>query len=83
MDVNGVSSNSPSTTSLTNGTDLSNTFLTLLVAQLKTQDPFQPSDPTQFVGQLAQFSSLEQLVHIREVVDKSAIGGSAVTEPAK
>ena len=35
-------------------------FLQLLVAQLKNQDPLAPSDGTQFVAQLAQFSNLEQ-----------------------
>ncbi len=35
-------------------------FLQLLVAQLKAQDPLQPTDSTQFVSQLAQFSQLEQ-----------------------
>jgi len=34
------------------------TFLKLLVAQLQNQDPLQPSDGTQFVAQLAQFSEL-------------------------
>jgi flagellar basal-body rod modification protein FlgD len=39
-----------------------NQFLTLLVAQLQNQDPMKPTDPTQFVAQLAQFSTVEQLV---------------------
>ena len=41
-----------------------NMFLTLLVAQLKHQDPLAPQDGTQFVAQLAQFNSLEQLSSI-------------------
>jgi flagellar basal-body rod modification protein FlgD len=44
------------------------TFLTLLVAQLKNQDPLSPTDSTQFLGQLAQFSSLEQLTNINKNV---------------
>jgi flagellar basal-body rod modification protein FlgD len=40
------------------------TFLKLLVAQLKNQDPLQPQDGTQFVAQLAQFSALDQLINI-------------------
>ena len=39
-----------------------NQFLTLLTAQLQNQDPMSPTDPTQFVAQLAQFSTVEQLV---------------------
>jgi flagellar basal-body rod modification protein FlgD len=35
-------------------------FLQLLVAQLKNQDPSNPSDSTQFVTQLAQFQTMEQ-----------------------
>ena len=35
-------------------------FLKILVAQLANQDPTQPQDSTQFVAELAQFSSLEQ-----------------------
>ncbi len=38
------------------------TFLTLLVAQIKNQDPTQPQDGIQFVSQLAQFSQLEQSI---------------------
>jgi flagellar basal-body rod modification protein FlgD len=44
-------------------------FLQLLVAQLKGQDPLNPMDGTQFVAQLAQFSSLEELINIREVME--------------
>jgi flagellar basal-body rod modification protein FlgD len=37
-----------------------NPFLNLLVSQLRNQDPLSPLGGTEFVGQLAQFSSLEQ-----------------------
>ncbi|HEY1949648.1 MAG TPA: flagellar hook capping FlgD N-terminal domain-containing protein [Bryobacteraceae bacterium] len=45
------------------------TFLQLLVAQLKNQDPSQPVDGTTFVTQLAQFSDLEQNLASRQDLD--------------
>jgi flagellar basal-body rod modification protein FlgD len=45
-----------------------NTFLQLFVSQLKNQDPLNPSDGTQFVSQLAQFSELEQVIGINQNV---------------
>jgi flagellar basal-body rod modification protein FlgD len=39
-------------------------FLQMLIAQLENQDPLNPQDATQFTAQLAQFSSLEQLISI-------------------
>ncbi|MGC2396774.1 MAG: flagellar hook assembly protein FlgD, partial [Rhodomicrobium sp.] len=46
-----------------------NNFLELLVAQLKNQDPTNPSDPTAFVSQLASFSSVEQQVNTNSKLD--------------
>jgi len=45
------------------------TFLKLFVAQLENQDPLQPQDSSQFVAQLAQFSSLEQELQMRQDLD--------------
>lgn len=55
------------------------TFLTLLVSQLKNQDPLQPTDGTQFVTQLAQFSSLEQLININKGVGAIATNTAPIT----
>ena len=41
-------------------------FLTLMITQLKNQDPFKPMDPAQYVGQLAQFSSVSGLAEINK-----------------
>lgn len=47
-----------------------NMFLSLLVAQLKNQDPLAPQDGAQFVAQLAQFNSLDQLIGIKQSIDQ-------------
>lgn len=45
------------------------TFLSLLTAQLRNQDPLQPLDSTQFVAQLASFSTVEQIIGTNERLD--------------
>lgn len=47
-----------------------NNFIKLLTAQVQNQDPLSPMDSTQFVDQLATFSSLEQ-----QVQTNSSLGG--------
>lgn len=41
-------------------------FLQLMVTQMRYQDPLQPQDNSQFIAQLAQFSSLEQMTNIAQ-----------------
>lgn len=70
----------PSATNNTNNTNSSSdksatsvnstTFMTLLVAQLKNQDPLEPQNGAEFVAQLAQFNSLEQLISINDRLDE-------------
>lgn len=47
--------------------DLANkeVFLQLLIAQIKNQDPSRPADSIQYLTQLSQFTSVEQLVDIK------------------
>jgi flagellar basal-body rod modification protein FlgD len=54
-------------------------FLQLLVAQIKNQDPLNPTDSVQFVSQLAQFSELEQVIAIRNDLDTAVSAGSVKT----
>src|SRR4051812_21550916 len=70
--IDNVSSQTPNAASSSSNSPDSerNLFMTLLVAQLKNQDPLSPQDGTAFVAQLAQFNSLDQLVGIRAAIDK-------------
>ena len=72
-------------TNTSSSTDVSGdfeTFLTLLTAQLRNQDPLKPVESTQFVAQLASFSAVEQQVQsntklegILEALASGATGG--------
>ena len=44
----------------------SNDFLTLLVSELKNQDPTQPTDPNAYIQQLVGVNSLQQLIQINQ-----------------
>jgi flagellar basal-body rod modification protein FlgD len=55
------------------------TFLKLLVAQLKYQDPSNPADSTQFLAQTAQFTQVEKLGQIADMLQsQQLIGASAL-----
>jgi flagellar basal-body rod modification protein FlgD len=76
MNINNINQIGTSTTSGTTsktgnkvGAD-QEMFLKLLVAQMKNQDPLNPTDSTQYTAQLAQFSSLEQLTGINDKLNK-------------
>lgn len=45
-------------------------FLKLLVAQMKNQDPTNPMDSTQYMAQLASFSQVEQSVQMNQKLDQ-------------
>ena len=50
----------------------SNTFLTLMLKQLENQDPTEPMDNTQWLSQLAQYSSLEQMTKMNSGLENCA-----------
>ena len=71
----------PANASATDELVSSNMFLKLLVAQLQNQNPLNPSDPMQFVTQLAQFSSLEQTIAMKTRLDDIYGALTAAPEP--
>ena len=79
----GNSAASSSSASSINSLTSESTFLQLLVAQIQNQDPLNPTDSIQFVGQLVQYSELEQLMGINQGVQTLAGTSTSTTPPAK
>jgi flagellar basal-body rod modification protein FlgD len=59
-----------------------NTFLQLLIAQIQNQDPLNPTDSIQFVGQLVSYSQVEQLMDINQGITSltGAATGTTATD---
>jgi len=59
-------------------------FLTLMITQLKNQDPFKPMDPAQYVGQLAQFSQVSGLADMNKQISSltDSLRGNQVLDGA-
>jgi flagellar basal-body rod modification protein FlgD len=56
----------------------SNDFLTLLVTEMQNQDPTATTDPNEYINQLVNVNSLEQLISINQTLS-SAVGASSTT----
>ena len=73
MAISGVSATTPTTsTAVSDSTKASinyDSFLRLLVAQMKNQDPTAPKDTSQYLAQLASFSAVEQGVNSNKKLD--------------
>ena len=59
-----------------------NDFLTLLVTEMKNQDPTANTDPNQYVNQLVQVNSLEQLININQTLS-TTLGSSDISPTGK
>ena len=75
MDVNAIASSTFANGVISRPSDPGGTlgygdFLQLLMAQMKSQDPTSPTDSTQWVSQLATFSSVEQAVQANAKLDQ-------------
>ncbi|SJZ82145.1 flagellar hook assembly protein FlgD [Consotaella salsifontis] len=90
MSVDSVSSTSntpPTNTSNNTAKDTSaakadmnyDSFLQLLVAQLKNQDPLEPMDSSEYMAQFATFSQVEQTIKTNTKLD-SLLNVSALTQ---
>ena len=62
--TSSASSSSSSSSSATSGSDLQNTFLQLLIAQMKNQDPTNPMDSSQMTSQLAQINTVTGIAQL-------------------
>ncbi len=88
MAVTGVTDTSPvqqtqAQTSIQEATGMEglgqDAFLQLLLAQLKNQDPLQPMDNTEFISQMAQLNSLNELMALNKTMS-SLITAQMVTQ---
>lgn len=91
MQVTGTTTSATTATHSTDGTTTSavtqkelgqDDFLKLLAAQLGAQDPMAPTDNTQFISQMANFSSLQQMSALNTNFTSFANGQKADAAPA-
>lgn len=62
-----------------------NDFLNLLITQLKNQDPLNPMKDTEFIAQLATFSTVEQMGNMNKTIERNfsfGLMGAEVTDIA-
>ncbi len=75
MDSSTSSSNSSDSATIS-----ANDFLSLLVTELQNQDPTADTDPNEYINQLVNVNSLEQLISINQTLTTAA-GNSGATTP--
>jgi flagellar basal-body rod modification protein FlgD len=70
--TSGVDSSGSTSSNASTAQSDTQAFISILSAELQSQDPTQPLDPTTFVTQLAQFNSLDELINIRQDIETAA-----------
>lgn len=73
----GSSSNTSGTSSTQSTPTLDyNDFLQLMIAQLQNQDPLNPTDSSQFMSQIAEFSNVEQGINANSKLDQLLVNSN-------
>jgi flagellar basal-body rod modification protein FlgD len=75
--TNGTTSSGTSSANSVSSLTSEQTFLQLLIAQIQNQDPLNPTDSIQFIGQLVQYSELGELTSINQGVQNLAGSNSS------
>ncbi len=60
-----------------------NDFLTLLVTEMKNQDPTANTDPNEYINQLVQVNSLQQLIAINQTLSEGLGGRTTPSADAR
>lgn len=79
LSTSGTTLSAPTTSTSSASSLGQNDFLQLMMDQLQNQDPLNPDDPTQYLSELAQFSSLEQQNSIASSTAAAASGQSTAS----
>ncbi|MDE3188539.1 MAG: hypothetical protein KGM96_13575 [Acidobacteriota bacterium] len=77
--MSSSTSNTGSSSSTNAATISANDFLTLLVTEMQNQDPTANTDPNEYINQLVNVNSLEQLISINQTLSTAAGSGSGTT----
>ena len=78
MDASTNGTNASSNSNTSSASISANDFLTLLVTEMQNQDPTATTDPNEYISQLVQVNSLEQLIGINQTLS-GALGSSTST----